>query len=236
MFQSGKTISGFRGPWGVRIEIDSSLLLLLGVILYFSLDSSLLNGALFAAMLIGSIFLHELGHAWGCLVQGVPVRRVVIGGGGGFCEHGRAADLRTQELITLMGPLVNLAIWALTGIVAWIMWQWAEANPMQVMGQFSLFFDVLFYLKMLGWLNLALFVFNMIPVQPLDGGKLLHHLMRRFLPPQPALRVTGAIGLVMSILWIPAAIWGFVTYGFVLFFIPSIRAHYRMAQGGPRGR
>ena len=46
----------------------------------------------FLAMVVGSIFLHEMGHAWGCLVQGIPVTRIVMYGGGGLCERSRSAS------------------------------------------------------------------------------------------------------------------------------------------------
>ena len=77
---------------------------------------------MFFAILIGSIYLHELGHAWGCLIQGVPVRRVMIYGGGGFCEPTRSSTRYEQELIVAMGPIVNLLenefhdAWAHAGI------------------------------------------------------------------------------------------------------------------------
>ena len=38
-------------------------------------------------------------------------------------------------------------------------------------------------------------------------------------------------GLVLSILWLPAMAVVYYHYGWVLFFIPSIPAHYRMARG-----
>jgi hypothetical protein len=80
------------------------------------------EGADFSATLpcclVGSIFLHELGHAWGATVQGVPVRRIVINGGGGFCEQARSATRRQDELIVAMGPIVNLTIWAAGSLAA----------------------------------------------------------------------------------------------------------------------
>lgn len=81
------------------------------------------------------------------------------------------------------------------------------------------------------WLNMALVIFNMVPVQPLDGGKLFHLLMLRLVRPALAQVITGGVGLVLSLLWIPAAIYAYVTFGWVLFFIPSIPAHYRMVRG-----
>ncbi len=36
---------------------------------------------MFVLILFGSIFLHEFGHAWGRLIQGIPVTRIMLYGG-----------------------------------------------------------------------------------------------------------------------------------------------------------
>lgn len=224
MLTNDKVIFQFIGPLGIRVEVGQSLLWLVGLILLFA-STSLTSGAIFLAMLLAAIFLHELGHGWACLVQGVPVRRIMLHGGGGFCEYARTPSARQSEFITAMGPLTNLALWAIVGLL-----QWALINRwFDTFGEGMLM--VMYYLQMFGMMNLALFAFNMLPVQPLDGGKLLHLGLLRFLPAATAHRMTGWIGLVFSIAWIPAAIMVFVTFGWILFFFSSIIAHYRMARG-----
>lgn len=220
---SGAPIFVFGGPWGVRVEIDRSILMLIGFFAFVS-SGAVLDGLIFAAIIIASIFLHELGHAWGCLVQGIPVRRVVLHGGGGFCEHARSGTPREEELIIAMGPLVNLALWAICGIALWAMETWLFISA-------AWWFEVTYWLYLAGFVNLMLFAFNLIPVQPLDGGKLLHLALLRLLPPGAAHRLTGAIGLVLSVAWYPAAVWLFLTVGFVLFFFPSPLLHWRMLRG-----
>ncbi len=231
MFQDGNTLTTFRGPWGVRVEIDQSILFLGGFLLYMSLDGGLLDGMIFAILLGGSIYLHELGHAWGCLVQGVPVRRVVLHGGGGFCEHAQSPSRRQDELIVLMGPLVNLALWAISGVLLFaavlvLPGLLGASGPIGFIAQ-----EAIWWLSVFAWINLAFFVFNLIPVQPLDGGKLLHLALLRVLPSDLAQRVTGGVGLILSLIWIPAAIFAYVYWGWILFFIPSPRAHYHMMRG-----
>ena len=98
-------------------------------------------------------------------------------------------------------------------------------------GEFA--WDTLYYIWLFGYLNLILFAFNMIPVQPLDGGKLFHLVMLRLMSPDLAQRITGMVGLVLSVAWIPAMIGLFYFHGWFLFFIPSIAAHYRMMRGTP---
>jgi len=223
MFGNDNVIFQFTGPMGVRVDVGQSMVMLIGVLAFLS--GSIVDGAIFAALLVAAIFLHELGHAWGCLVQGVPVRRIMLHGGGGFCEHARSPSARESELIIAMGPLVNLGLWAAVGLLQWSTLDITpETTP-------NWFLTVRYYLNIFGFLNLALFFFNMLPVQPLDGGRLLHLGLLRLFAPTTAHRATGWVGLVFSILWIPAAVAAFVFSGWILFFIPSIPAHYRMARG-----
>lgn len=206
----------FRGPWGVPVQVGPSIIFLALIFVSFSTDPvDLYYSVIFLGLVIISIYLHELGHAWGCLVQGVAVRRVMIYGGGGFCEHARSPGPQEDELIVVMGPLVNLAVWAIAGLAA------------PVMGDGDLRWAV----ETLSWLNLYLAVFNLIPVMPLDGGKLFHLMMLRVLPGPIALRVAGGVGLLCAIAWIPLMLFSFFAFGMVLLFFPPLMMHWRMLTG-----
>jgi Zn-dependent protease len=213
MFGNDTPIFQFRGPFGVPVQVGGTIILLPLIFLSFGGGmQTLIYDALFVSMLIGSIFLHEVGHAWGCKVQGVPVRRIMIHGGGGFCEHARSPSFEQQELIVAMGPIVNLVIWALASLAAPMMTpgiaQWA--------------------VSWLAWINLFLALFNLLPVHPLDGGKLFQLFLLRFLPAGTATRISGGIGLIIAVLWIPGMIWLYFNIGLVLFFFPPVRMHLQM--------
>ena len=114
---------------GIPVQIDRSLafLLLLIVLLAGGLQNPM-HGVILAAMLLSAIFLHEMGHAWAARVQGLPVRRVVLWGGGGFCEYPAALPRKASGFVTAMGPVVNLALWALSGLAAWGVLAWLAAH------------------------------------------------------------------------------------------------------------
>ena len=215
MFGSENPIFEFRGPWGVPIQVGGSLMLLALIFVPLGGSSDMLfYGLISFGMLIASIFLHELGHAWGCLIQGIPVRRIMLYGGGGFCERSASATPYEEELIVAMGPIVNLVIWAVASLLAPMM-----ADP-----------TMAWALYWLGQMNLFLALFNLLPVMPLDGGKLFQLLLMRFMPPFAATRLAGWIGLFMTVLWIPMMIWVYFTLGFVLFFIPPFGLHVQMTR------
>ncbi|MGR3514265.1 MAG: site-2 protease family protein [Paracoccaceae bacterium] len=201
------------------IEVHASILLLPFVIVDFGGTArDLTFDAMFLLILIGSVFLHEVGHAWGSLVQGVPVRRIALHCAGGFCERTRSATRHEQELIVAMGPIVNLTLWALAGLIApfiadpeiaWVFWTISSVN---------------------GFLA----ILNLLPVSPLDGGKLFSLIMHRLFRTRVAIAISAGVGLVGAVLWVPLTIYGFAQFGFVLFFLPAIALHWRLLKGATR--
>lgn len=237
MTQNDTAILQFRGPWSVPIEVSSSIIFLLFLVVGVHAGggtSGLVDGAIICVILIGSILLHELGHAWGARVQGIPVSRVVLHGGGGACLHS-AAPARASEFIVAMGPLVNLALWAMLSLGAEGVWATIPHGDFAApLDHFAMRLNLAAWLWFAAELNLMLFVLNLIPIQPLDGGKLLHLGLLRVLSPSRALKCAGAIGLICAVLWIPAMVVMFVTFGFVLLFLPNLRLHWHMMRGGAR--
>ena len=212
MFSTGALIYQFRGPWGVPVQVGSSILLLaLLFVMGSTTPEDFFYSAIFFGLVMLSIYLHELGHAWGALIQGIPVSRVVLYGGGGFCEHCSGTP-RESELIVAMGPIVNLTLWAICSLIAP-----AIDDP-----------ALYWLISSTAMINIFLAVLNLLPVLPLDGGRLLHLLFLRFMPERPALILSGLVGLLLAVLWIPLMILSFVFFGLVLFFIPSISLHWRM--------
>ncbi|WP_171098760.1 site-2 protease family protein [Ruegeria sp. HKCCD7255] len=203
----------FQGPWNVPVQVNQSLIFLILIIVGFNFDPDSLPYALgFAAILIVSILLHELGHAWGCLIQGVPVKRVVLYGGGGFCEHRRSTTSYEDELIVAMGPIVNLTLWAVCSLL-----EPHVKSP-----------DLGWVLAVTADLNLFLALFNMLPLMPLDGGRLFHAALNRFFQPQTATRIAGFVGIIGFLLWIPMMIFAYVAFGFIFIFFPPLMRHSHM--------
>ena len=220
MFNDQNPIHEFRGPWGVPIQIGSSIIFILLFYISFSgTPRDIAYDVIFVVILMGSILLHELGHAWGCLIQSVPVKRIMLHGAGGFCERTRSATRYEQELIVAMGPLVNLALWALATLAV---------DGMQMADLWNA--NVIWVLDTIAWINIYLFVFNMVPLQPLDGGKLFELFLSRFLHPAIAEKMTGIVGMVMIVLWVPMMLFGFVAFGMMLMFVPALGVNWAMAR------
>lgn len=213
-----RPVFDFKGLLGVRVYVDASLIQLVFIIIFVIgvMGGDIVWGLIFMAMIAVSIYLHELGHAAGAQSQNVAVDHIMLHGAGGYCAHARSDP--KQEMITVLGgPAVNLFLWITAGPIA-----------AMIFGDHS---TVTGYATFLGQLNLWLFLFNMLPVLPLDGGRVTFLGLWYFLPRETAMKITGLLGLIISIIWFPAAIFFFITYGFILLFFPSIRDNWRRFRG-----
>ncbi|MEX3015076.1 M50 family metallopeptidase [Gymnodinialimonas hymeniacidonis] len=223
------------GPWRIPIQFDVSLIVLAILFGVLYLDRGIGAATLAFGMIVVAILLHELGHAAACVVQGVPVTRVVLFGGGGFCEFTGSVTPKQEEFIAIAGPLVNLTLWALatlalpltvTEIIRETIVNGYPIAPFIGPGPA---YEALF---MFARLNLFLALFNLIPVLPLDGGRLLNSWLHRFMRGITANKVSGAVGVGLAILWIPLLFAAYFTFGFVLLYFPSITLHWRLFRSG----
>lgn len=127
-----------------------------------------LAGAAGAALFLGSIVAHELGHAVVAQRHGVPVHEITLWLLGGVAKLGREpATPRAELRIALAGPAVSVAIGA-AGLATAAAFAAAGAPALLV--------------GLLGWLglvNLVLAAFNLLPASPLDGGRVLRGLLWR---------------------------------------------------------
>lgn len=216
------------GLFGAPVHIHVSLVFLLLFFLTMGGAASpeAFGGVMvFVTLVLLAILLHEWGHAWGAYIQGIKVEKVVLYGGGGLCYSGPSSTTE-REFIVAMGPIVNLALWAISSLLADHIFGMDMASR-------STQHMIVQHLDLFASINLFLFIFNMLPMQPLDGGKLLNLVLLRVLQPARADRVTGMIGLAMCLLYLPLMAWVYFTLGFVLLFLPSFRIHRDMAAGRP---
>lgn len=126
------------------------------------MNTATIPGTLIWTMIIlGSVLIHEYGHALTALAFGQQARIELVALGGVTKREGDSRKLWKEFLITLNGPLAGLC---LSGI-AWIGYQLLlKAHPASLLTYVAM---VTFYV------NLFWTILNLLPVQPLDGGKLL---------------------------------------------------------------
>jgi Zn-dependent protease/CBS domain-containing protein len=119
----------------------------------------LLMAAVAVVLFFASLLLHELGHATRAAREGMEIDGITLWIFGGVARfHGLFPSAGAEFRIAIAGPIVSLAI----GVSA-LAFAALLPLPDAVDG-------VAFWL---GYVNLVLLVFNMIPALPLDGGRVL---------------------------------------------------------------
>lgn len=117
---------------------------------------------IWAAVILVSILVHEFGHALTALAFGQKVRIELIGFGGVTHRKGGSRLQLWQEFIIVFnGPLAGFC---LAGIAWWL-------NNV-LLAAHSLSF-LTYALQVAFLVNFYWTILNLLPVQPLDGGKLL---------------------------------------------------------------
>lgn len=154
----------------------------------------------FVLVVFACVVLHEFGHALTALRYGVRTRNIVLLPIGGVASLERMPEEPRKEFwITLAGPLVNVAIALL---VAGVMWATGAPFITEEMMEGEVSWRTLpAYIVST---NVFLFIFNMIPAFPMDGGRLLRSGLSLLMPRIKATRIAVTIGRICAV--------GFVAY------------------------
>ena len=161
--------------FGIQILIQPSWFLILGL-LTLSLATGVFPAliaaspvvywslALVAALLLfGSVLVHELAHSLVARAQGIPVRSITLFLLGGVSSiEAEPAGPGREVLVAGVGPLASLLI----GGVLIAVGSLVQAPP--ALRALALY---------LGYLNVVLAAFNMLPAFPLDGGRVLRAVL-----------------------------------------------------------
>ncbi len=188
----GWSINLFR-IFGIQLAVHASFFLLLAYAGYEGWADGGLPGLLWSLGLITLFFvcviLHELGHSLTAQRYGVRVSRILLLPIGGMAEFDRIPRNPVQELlITVAGPAVNFVLAALLFALAWRGLVNVGEAPVH---SFASLLDTLWF-----W-NLVMGAFNLLPVFPMDGGRILRALLAFKMP---YLRATYWAALVSKIL------------------------------------
>jgi Zn-dependent protease len=163
-------------------------------------DGTYLAMAIVAAfMFLASILLHELGHSWVARREGIEVDSITLWLFGGVAQFkDRFTSAGAEFRVALSGPLVSIGLGVMFVLIA------IASLPSAVDGVAA----------WLGYINLVLAAFNLLPASPLDGGRVLHAALWRAKADYAwATRVASEIGQGFGYLFIALGLVMFVFQG-----------------------
>ena len=149
------------------------------------------------------IFIHELGHLFGSFVYKWNFNKIAIYPFGGCCKFDEKINrpIKEELFILIMGPFFQIVLYF-------------------IMILFSKY-GLISYRNILIFKNYhyTLLFFNLLPIYPLDGGRILNNLISYILPYKKANRVVIVLSFILiTILIIYYKNLNFILMGILLIF------------------
>lgn len=144
------------------------------------------------------VTLHEFGHALACRQVGGTSNRIVLWPLGGVAYVDPPPRPGANLWSLAAGPLVNVALFPVFS---------ALVLMARSLGWPASMHDAYSFLVAAWWIDVGLFVFNMLPIYPLDGGQILRSLLwfitgrARSLMIATVIGFAGVAGLIGLALW-----------------------------------
>ncbi len=186
---------------GIDVRVHWTFFLLLAFFVFVGYQTSgSLAGALTPTAVIVALFicvvLHEFGHSLVAQRLGIGIHSITLLPIGGVSNLESLPERPADEVkITLAGPLVNVVLAPIFFGVGLLLGAGPRipADLFTGVGSVGQFF---FYL---GYLNVVLAVFNLIPAFPLDGGRLLRGALATRVGALRATEIASRVGQLFAI-------------------------------------
>jgi Zn-dependent protease len=183
MAGAGVTLFRVRG---IRIAVDFSWFIVLFLIIFWlsgfyrdvidadqGATAPYLLAVASAVLFFGSILLHELGHAFVAMRNGIAVDSITLWMFGGVARLERDSDTPGTEFkIAIAGPIVTAVIVLVCVLVGLLLTSADEVRHAALTQQDTRTSGIAAMVIWVGSINLLVLLFNLVPAFPLDGGRI----------------------------------------------------------------
>jgi Zn-dependent protease len=143
-----------------------------------------------AILLFISVLVHELAHSYLSLRYGTGIREIslyLIGGVSAI--EGELTDPVKEATMAFAGPLSSLILGVFLLAANYLF------NPAASTAEGNALFVMIF---ILGYINITLAIFNLIPAFPMDGGRILRALLASRMGFVQATEKAAAVGKILA--------------------------------------
>jgi len=155
-----------------------------------------------AVLFFVTLLLHELSHSLVAQARGLKVKAITLFALGGVSQiEEEATDAKTEFWVAIAGPAASLLIgFVCLALAAGLGWHPSTEPRLAVTA----------VLVWLGYINVALGIFNMIPGFPLDGGRVFRAIVWAITKNvDRSTRIAARVGQVVAFLFILDGLWRF---------------------------
>lgn len=169
-----------------------------------------------------SLLVHEMGHATVAKWQGLSPS-VTLHGMGGHCTHQPASSDKRDAVLVAAGPGAGLALGLGSGAVLLVAGKMGAGMPVLVEA----------FLSDMMWIGIVWSIFNLLPIFPLDGGKLARLALTNVFKGETGHKISHISSLVLCAVGIAGAV---ATKSIYMGLIAAYFAYqnWQMLQAGPQ--
>lgn len=199
---------------GIDVRVHATFLFLVAWVAVIGYQATgtwvgVLGEELFMLAVFASVVAHEYGHALTARHYGVRTREITILPIGGVAQLERMPDKPREELaVALAGPAVTVVLaaglFALLSVLGW------------PTGARTMILPNAPILSRLMWANVILFVFNVLPAFPMDGGRVLRAVLAMRMDYARATTVAAEVGKAFALLFGIAGLFFFANIWLVI--------------------
>jgi Zn-dependent protease len=180
-----------------------------------------LYGVAFIIILFACVVLHEFGHIFAARQFGIKTPDITLLPIGGVASLERMPEEPGREIIVaLAGPMVNLVLAGILfalfpDLISLERLQEMQYAPADLISQVAL-------------ANIVLFLFNLVPAFPMDGGRVLRALFALTMSYNNATRMAASVGQAIAILFAVLGLMGnplLILIALFIFLAASGEAH-----------
>lgn len=201
--------------FGIPVRLHFTFILMLVFLLVVGVGEkqSGASTVVYVLALFASVLLHEVGHALVARLYGIRTIEIVMFPIGGVSRPERQPKASQELWIALAGPTVNLLIAVV--LLGWV----AASHGFVALEQLKEPTDANLA-ERIAFGNLLLWLFNLLPAYPMDGGRILRSVLALKRPLEEATRIASGAGQMLAILiGLAGLLWGNFMLVFVALFV-----------------
>lgn len=155
------------------------------------LPLELVLGTIAALLFFASVLIHELAHSYVAIRYGYEISGITLFIFGGVSQIEKApSEAPGEAFMAFVGPASSLAIGAVALPISFAVPMLGEGLALEVTA---------IMIGLIGFYNLFLGAFNLLPAFPMDGGRILRAFLARRMPFLKATQTAASVGKFFAI-------------------------------------